>query len=146
MRRGGHPNPTRRIVPLPDLALARHTDRVGCTVLIVDDHAGFRTLARRLLDGDGWSVVGEAPDGAAGVEAATRLHPELVLLDLNLPDGSGLDVAQRLAEVEPGAQVVLTSTHEEEELDAMARERHARGFVPKRRLSRDALVAVLTGG
>lgn len=115
-------------------------------MLIVDDHAGFRTLARRLLDGDGWSVVGEAPDGASGVEAATRLHPELVLLDLNLPDGSGLDVAQRLAEVEPGAQVVLTSTHEEEELDALARERHARGFVPKRRLSRDALVAMLTGG
>ena len=55
------------------------------TVLIVDDHAGFRAYARRALELDGWEVVGEAADGASGVEAAGRLAPELVLLDVGLP-------------------------------------------------------------
>ena len=84
------------------------------TVLIVDDHAGFRAGARRMLEAGGWDVIGEAADGAAGVDAARQMAPDVVLLDLNLPDASGLEL---VADLPRGSAVVLTSTHEEEELD-----------------------------
>ena len=67
------------------------------TVLIVDDHAGFRTQARALLEADGFSVIGEAVDGSSGLEAARTLRPDLVLLDIGLPDIEGFDVARELA-------------------------------------------------
>jgi DNA-binding NarL/FixJ family response regulator len=110
------------------------------TVLIVDDHAGFRAGARRMLEAGGWDVIGEAADGAAGVDAARQLAPDVVLLDLNLPDASGLEL---VADLPRGSAVVLTSTHEEEELDELARERGARGFLPKSVLSGDALSALV---
>jgi DNA-binding NarL/FixJ family response regulator len=116
------------------------------TVLIVDDHEGFRRLARRMLAADGWTVVGEAVDGASAVDAAERLRPELVLLDLNLPDASGLEVAERLAGAPGAPAVVLTSTHEDEELATLAQARSARGFIPKRTLSGRALSATLSPG
>ena len=116
------------------------------TVLIVDDHAGFRAMARRMLTAEGWTVVGEAQDGAAAVVEARRLCPSLVLLDLNLPDASGLDVAEELTAHDDAPAVVLTSSHEDAELSALALARSARGFIPKRRLSGDALSAVVGAG
>ena len=116
------------------------------TVLIVDDHAGFRAMARRMLTDDGWTVVGEAEDGAGAVTEARRLAPALVLLDLNLPDASGLDVAEQLAGAVDAPAVVLTSSHEEPELGALALDRRATGFIPKRRLSGDALSALVGAG
>ena len=116
------------------------------TVLIVDDHAGFRALARRMLTDDGWTVVGEAEDGATALTAARDLTPEIVLLDLNLPDASGLDIAERLTGTASAPAVVLTSSHEDAELGALALERRATGFIPKRRLSGDALSAIVGAG
>jgi two-component system response regulator EvgA len=113
------------------------------SVLIVDDHEGFRAGARRMLEAGGWEVVGEAADGASGVDAARSLGPDVVLLDLNLPDASGLDLVSALA---GGAAVVLTSTHEEEELDELARANGARGFLPKSTLSGEALAAIVAAG
>jgi len=113
------------------------------TVLIVDDHAGFRAGARRMLEAEGWDVVGEAVDGASGVDAARSLTPDVVLLDLNLPDASGLELVTTLP---ASAAVVLTSTHEEEELDDLARERGARGFLPKSSLSGASLAAIIAAG
>ncbi len=110
-------------------------------ILIVDDHAGFRAMARRLLEADGHAVIGEAADGAAALAEAGRLEPDVVLLDLNLPDTSGLAVAERLAAAESPPAVVITSTHDEEELDELARQHGASGFVPKTRLTGDALAA-----
>ncbi len=82
------------------------------TVVIVDDHAGFRGFARRLLEADGFTVVGEAENGASAVAAVEELRPELVLLDIVLPDMDGFSVAERLVENGDGPVVVLTSSRE----------------------------------
>ncbi len=105
-------------------------------MLIVDDHAGFRASARRLLEADGYTVVGEAADGAAGLAAAAALRPDLVLLDVALPDTSGFDVAGAFT-----APVVLTSSRDWA-ADVVAAS-GARGFVGKADLSGAALAAVL---
>jgi DNA-binding NarL/FixJ family response regulator len=99
-----------------------------------------------MLTVGGWDVVGQAADGAGAIAEAARLCPHLVLLDLNLPDSSGLDVAERLADSAAPPTVVLTSTHEDEELVTLALERRAAGFVPKRLLSAEALSAVIAAG
>ena len=82
------------------------------TVLIVDDHAGFRGFARRLLEAGGFTVVGEAEDGASALAAVEELRPELVLLDVVLPDTDGFAVAERLAQGGTGPVVVLTSSRD----------------------------------
>jgi len=65
------------------------------TLLIVDDHPGFRTSARRMLEADGYQVVGEAPDGRSGIAAARAPRPDIVLLDVHLPDIDGFEVAEQ---------------------------------------------------
>jgi DNA-binding NarL/FixJ family response regulator len=80
------------------------------TVLIVDDHAGFRTFARALLEAEGFDVVGEAGDGASALALTRTLAPELVLLDVALPDIDGFKVCEALLEDGPGPAVVLTSS------------------------------------
>jgi DNA-binding NarL/FixJ family response regulator len=80
------------------------------TVLIVDDHAEFRGLARALLEADGFEVLGEAADGESALAAAASLRPELVLLDIQLPDVDGFEVAVRLVNaVDPPAVVLISS-------------------------------------
>lgn len=75
-----------------------HHRTVAPTLLIVDDHAGFRTFARALLEAEGFDVVGEAADGASAVFAAELLDPQIVLLDIVLPDLDGFEVCARLTE------------------------------------------------
>jgi DNA-binding NarL/FixJ family response regulator len=113
------------------------------TVLIVDDHAGFRASARRLLEAEGYAVVGEAADGGAAIEAARQLTPDVVLLDLQLPDISGFAVAEALTAGAAGPAVVITSTRDAADFQELARRSGARGFVPKAELGGDALAAVL---
>jgi DNA-binding NarL/FixJ family response regulator len=110
------------------------------TVLIVDDHAGFRRRARRALEADGYEIVGEAKDGAAGIEAAARLAPDVVLLDVHLPDASGFDIASRML----ARSVVLISTHDRQDYAELITRSGARGFLAKDQLcgaSLEALVA-----
>jgi CheY-like chemotaxis protein len=85
---------------------------VAATVLIVDDHAGFRRFAKRLLEAGGLTVIGEAHDGASAIAAVETLDPDIVLLDVQLPDQDGFAVAKQLA----GRPLVLTSSHEFEDL------------------------------
>jgi DNA-binding NarL/FixJ family response regulator len=116
---------------------------VPVAILIVDDNARFRERARRRLEADGYTVVGEATDGASALQAARRHRPEVVLLDIGLPDMSGLDVAEYLArEPEPPA-VVLTSTHDAADFGERVSSCGARGFVPKAALSGETIAAVL---
>jgi two-component system, NarL family, nitrate/nitrite response regulator NarL len=82
---------------------------VGRTVLIVDDHAPFRRAARELLTLEGYEVVGEAADGESGVAAAQRLDPAIVLLDVQLPDIDGFEVARRLQATGHRGVTVLVS-------------------------------------
>src|SRR5262245_41906173 len=81
------------------------------TVLIVDDHAGFRASARRLLEADGYSVIAEAADGRSGVTAAAESRPDLALVDVQLPDFDGFEVTRRLRERGDGPENVLLSSH-----------------------------------
>ena len=111
------------------------------TVLIVDDHAGFRASARALLEADGFEVVGEAVDGDQALAAVARLGPAIVLLDVNLPGLDGFAVADRLAGAT--ASVVLVSSRESVARDPRLAGTPACGFLPKSRLSGAALTALL---
>lgn len=113
------------------------------TVLIVDDHPGFRARARALLGDDGLEVVGEAQDGAGAVDAAARLRPDVVLLDVRLPDIDGFEVARRMLALPAPPAVVLTSSQAREDFTALIAESGALGFVPKDALSGGALRALL---
>jgi DNA-binding NarL/FixJ family response regulator len=113
------------------------------SVLIVDDHDGFRAFARALLESEGFAVVGEAADGASALEAVTRLAPDLVLLDVQLPDLDGFEVAERIAADEHPPVVVLVSTRDAASYRRRLAETSARGFIPKGELSGSALAAVV---
>jgi DNA-binding response OmpR family regulator len=83
---------------------------VATRVLIVDDHPSFRQLAGRLLTGAGFVVVGEAADAAGALRETKRLRPDVVLLDVMLPDRSGLAVARELTDARGRPVVVLISS------------------------------------
>lgn len=116
-------------------------ETVGRTVVIVDDHEPFRASARRLLEVEGYEVVGEASDVASALETVARLCPDVVLLDVVLPDGSGFDVAERLAG--GTAKVVLVSSHDRSDLGSRLERSSAAGFVPKDELSGETLAELL---
>ena len=114
------------------------------SVLIVDDHPSFRASARALLEAEGFEVVGEAEDGAEALRAAEELRPDLVLLDVQLPDTDGFDVAARLTRAHAHAPaVVLTSSRDGSDFGPLVKYSGARGFVPKAELSAAALATLL---
>jgi two-component system response regulator EvgA len=117
---------------------------MGKTVLIVDDHPSFRASARRMLEADGYEVVGDAADGAAALAAVEQLRPDLVLLDVRLPDIDGFEVARRLlhADGQP-PQIVLTSSNDPADLGEAIGASGARGFIPKGDLTGTAVAALL---
>ena len=109
------------------------------SVLIVDDHAGYRRSLAALLDAEGFRVVGEAGDAASALEAAQRLRPQLALVDVQLPGGDGFGVAERLAEADGALAVVLISSREASAYGGRLAETPARGFLAKRELTGAAL-------
>ncbi|HET8750928.1 MAG TPA: response regulator transcription factor [Gaiellaceae bacterium] len=108
-------------------------------VLVVDDHASFRSCARTLLESEGFDVVGEAADGESAVTLASELEPELVLLDIQLPDLDGFEVAARLLAREPTLSIVLVSSRDEAAYGSRIQASGALGFVTKGDLSGVAL-------
>src|SRR3954449_13039867 len=114
------------------------------TVVIVDDHPSFRSSARLLLESDGFEVVGEAATGQEGVDVALELRPDLVLLDVNLPDIDGFEVATRITADRRPPAGILTSSRDSTDFGPLVEKSGARGFVPKSELSGAALEDLLT--
>lgn len=108
---------------------------MGARVLVVDDHPGFRAAARALLVADGFDVVAEAGTAAGALEAVRLHRPDLVLLDIRLPDVDGIDLAEELSRLSPRPQVVLVSTRAASVYGPRLREAPVRGFLPKAELS-----------
>jgi DNA-binding NarL/FixJ family response regulator len=113
------------------------------TILIVDDDRRFRAQARDLLAADGFIVIGEAVDGASGLEAAQALQPDFVLLDIGLPDIEGFEVAKALAVNGPPPLVVLTSSRDARAYGRRLANGQVLGFVPKERISGAAIRALV---
>jgi len=112
-------------------------------VLVVDDHAGFRSCATELLTAEGFDVVGEAEDGASALARAAELMPELVLLDVQLPDLAGFEVAERLLAVNPELVIVLVSSRDRSAYGPLVEQSGARGFVTKSDLSVESIEGLL---
>jgi CheY-like chemotaxis protein len=114
-------------------------------VLIIDDHAAFRAAARELLEQRRFAVVAEADGATSGLEAAERVAPDAVLLDIGLQDGNGFDVCHALTQGNPELAVLLVSADEPRDHRARIRECGARGFLLKSRLPSADLVGLLNG-
>ena len=131
-----------RVCPGADCDGRCDTYLVQLTVLIVDDHEGFRQVARALLEAEGIEVVGEAADGESAITEAERLRPQLVLLDVQLPDIDGFEVAARLGQAADPPAVVLTSSYSADSYRRRIAQSPARAFIPKSELSGEALAAL----
>jgi CheY-like chemotaxis protein len=113
------------------------------TILVVDDHPTFRATAKALLEAEGFVVVGEAADGESALTEIGRLTPEVVLLDVQLPDIDGFEVAARAAGLDAVPQIVLTSSREASDFGSLIEDSGARGFIAKDELSGAAIAALL---
>jgi DNA-binding NarL/FixJ family response regulator len=110
-------------------------------VLIVDDHVDFRRLAAAVLRAGGFAIAGEAADAASGLAAVEALEPDLVLLDIQLPDGDGIALSYDIS-TNSAAEVVLISSREAGDFGARLREAPVRGFLTKSEFSARALETV----
>ena len=115
------------------------------TILVIDDHGGFRATARRMLERDGWTVVGEAADGRSGLAAVAELTPDVVLLDIGLPDVDGFEVAERLASATGAPSIVLVSTRDRAAYGERIDGSRAIGFLSKDELDGGALRSLVAG-
>ena len=115
------------------------------SVLVVDDHPAFRASLRRLLESEGYSVVGEAGDGIAAVRAASQLQPDVVVLDIQLPDIDGFEVADRIeaAAMDTVPAIVLVSSRDRSDFGPLLASSRIRGFVSKSELTGEALSELL---
>ncbi|MBV9416754.1 MAG: response regulator transcription factor [Solirubrobacterales bacterium] len=114
------------------------------SVLIVDDHRSFRANARRLLEAEGFEVVGEAADAREAIVATQRLQPDLVLLDVQLPDLDGFEVAARLDALGLRSVVVLISSRAAADYGSLVADTPARAFIPKAELSGAVLAGLMS--
>jgi DNA-binding NarL/FixJ family response regulator len=112
-------------------------------VLIVDDNSAFRAAARQLLERSGFVVVAEAGDGDDGYRAAQEHTPDIAIVDVQLPDHDGFEVAERLRELDPAPAVILTSSLDGTDFGALVATSSALGFIPKAELSARAIEALL---
>jgi DNA-binding NarL/FixJ family response regulator len=113
------------------------------SVLIVDDHDAFRASLGKLLEADGFAVVGDAADGVAAIAAVERLRPDVVLLDVQLPDLDGFAVAERLSAASNPPTIVFISSRDAAAYGPRLQAAAARGFISKRELSGATLAALV---
>ena len=113
------------------------------TVLIVDDHPSFRTSARAILEAEGFTVVGEAENAASALVASRELRPDVVLLDVQLPDRTGFEIVPELGTNGSRPSVVLVSSRDRADYGSLVEESGAAGFIPKDELSGASLAALV---
>jgi len=113
--------------------------KVSLRCLIVDDNALFLEGAADLLRREGLDVVGVASNSAQALQLASELRPDVTLVDIDLGDEDGLEVARQLSDISPYSNVILISTHSEDDLAHLIAMSPALGFVPKTRLSAQAI-------
>jgi DNA-binding NarL/FixJ family response regulator len=118
---------------------------VARSVLIVDDHPGFRAQARALLVAAGYEVVGEAADGESGMRVARDLSPDVVLLDVQLPDSTGFELVRLIAGETGPPAIILISSRDASDYGRRIQRSGALGFICKADLSARTLAAVLEG-
>jgi CheY-like chemotaxis protein len=112
-------------------------------ILIVDDNAAVRkAIAKLLLRSEGWEACGEATTGAEAIAMIRQLRPEVVLLDITLPDLSGFEVATAIRTDLPSSNILIVSQHEPAQMLAKAVAAGAKGYVTKTNLSRDLIPAI----
>ncbi len=117
------------------------------SVLLVDDQPVFRNVARSVLERDGeCEVIGEATDGAHAIALMAKLNPDIIVMDVQMGDMSGVEATRRILARHPQANVVLTSMGSDSEYPVLAREIGAKGFVPKRNLNVKMLRTLVGGG
>jgi DNA-binding NarL/FixJ family response regulator len=116
---------------------------MGRRVLIIDDNAAFRAAARQLLERAGFVVVAEAGDGAAGLRGAKEHCPDLAVVDVQLPDSDGFDIAEQLCGLELAPRVILVSSLDGADFGALVAGSPALGFIPKAELSAPAIEGLL---
>jgi two-component system chemotaxis response regulator CheY len=112
-------------------------------VLIVDDNSAFRAAARQLLERGGFVVVAEAGDGVEGLRAAKEHAPSFAIVDVQLPDRDGFELAEQLRALDPAPEVILTSSLDGTDFGALVAGSSALGFIPKAELSTSAIEALL---
>ena len=113
------------------------------SVLIIDDNSAFRGAARQLLERANFIVVAEAADGAEALDAAREHTPGLAIVDVQLPDLDGFELAEQLAALDPAPDVILTSSLDGTDFGALVASSPALGFIPKAELSARAIEALL---
>jgi DNA-binding NarL/FixJ family response regulator len=117
-------------------------ERVARTIVVVDDHADFRAQATELLEAAGYQVVGSCPDGRSALTAIAELRPDVVLLDVQLPDIDGFRVVEQVDRVD-GPVIVLISTRDAADYGARIARSGVAGFISKERLSASSLAQVV---
>ena len=115
---------------------------MATTIVIVDDDPRFRGIARRLLESEGFEVIGEASGGREALAVTRELEPEILLLDVQLPDIDGIEVATTLSAEGDRPAIVLTSTRDESDFGPQVEESGARGFVPKGEISAERITSL----
>ena len=114
-------------------------------ILIADDHEVVRHGIRALLESHtGWEVAGEAVTGRQALEEARRLAPDVVIMDISMPDMNGLEATRQIRKEVPDSEVLILSVHDSEQLVREVLEAGARGYVLKSDAGRDLIAAVET--
>lgn len=119
--------------------------RMRPRIVIIDDDPSFLAAARELLEAEGFEVVAEAVNGLDGVAVASELHPDIVLVDVKLPDIDGFEVAERVADGDSAPPVVLTSIRSAADFGSLIEASRARAFIMKADITGEALAGFLEG-